>query len=47
MYLPEKISIIDVDTSIEITIESFEVLPARNNYNSYKLNGWEIIDLRE
>jgi len=46
-YLPEKISIIDVDTSIEITIESFEVLPARNNYNAYNLNGWEIIDLRE
>ncbi len=46
-YLPEKITIIDVDTSIEITIESFEVLPVRNNYNAYNLNGWEIIDLRE
>ena len=46
-YLPEKISIIDADTSLEIDVESFKALPAKRNYDTYMINGWEIIDLRE
>jgi hypothetical protein len=46
-YQPEKIAIIDADTSMEIIINSFSSLPSKQQYNDFSVDDWEVIDLRE
>jgi hypothetical protein len=46
-YQPEKIAIIDADTSMEIVINSFTSLPSNRQYNDFIVDDWEVIDLRE